>query len=153
MGLQLPSPTARRLAVLSIVAALVLISACGTEVGRVPCSGSGETSGTVKLESAQPVAFWTQLDANWEGDGSVMYKLEIREGEEVHHAGYCDALAVHTKINSKITNLGGKHTRSYQGKMQCDAFTPPAAGSYDVHYELVTSEGMNIDACDLVLKQ
>ena len=145
----------RRLASISTLALLCCaLSACGEEVARASCDPALGGDHDFDLRSTDPVSFWTDLDAAWEGEAQLEYSIEVRDeaGERLAQSR-CSALEVRTRMRSKITNIGDAHTRRYLGKLGCPAFEPPAPGGYTVSFRLEGEPRPRVAACELVLKQ
>ena len=51
---------------------VVALSACGTEVGRVPLTGEGTATSDATLKAGE-VSFWTDLDIEYVGNGALVY--------------------------------------------------------------------------------
>lgn len=138
------------------LAALLSLAGCGRAVGRVPFAAEGSATGTATL-AAGDVAFWADLDIEYEGDTSLSYAIELEQGGKVVATATCNPLGRMTaKVGWIETNLGGAHSRSGQGKMTCSA-TVPAAGPTDVKVTLAFGgdqpKGLKLARADLVLKQ
>lgn len=143
----------KRLVLMSV--AVCALAGCGKEVGRVPLSGVGTAESTVDLKAGE-VAFWTDMDLEWEGDGSLEYLVTLSQGGQPVATATCFPLGqLHVKGNWTSTNLGGSHTRHGDGKMSCEA-TVPKAGKTAVQATLAWKQApksATVRKVDLVLKQ
>jgi hypothetical protein len=128
----------------ALAIALASVVACGKEIGRVALTGEGEGDTTVTVAAGDKLALWTSLDVAWTGSWDARYAVELRDstGAAVAKAT-CDPLVAPTKTSSVITNVGGHHTASYQGKMSCE-LDAPSAGAFTVHTKL-TYAGKPVD--------
>lgn len=143
----------KRLVLMSV--AVCALAGCGKEVGRVPLSGVGTAESTVDLKAGD-VAFWTDMDLEWEGDGSLEYRVTLsQDGKSVATATCWPLGQLHVKGNWTSTNLGDSHTRHGDGKMSCEA-TVPKAGKTTVQATLAWKQApksATVRKVDLVLKQ
>jgi hypothetical protein len=134
---------------------LVVLCACGNEVGRVPLAGEG-TATTVSKLAAGEVAFWTDIDIEYEGDASLTYDVVLEQDGKAVAKTTCDPLArLSTKVSWVETNIGSKHSRRGKGKMACTA-TVPAAGQTTAKVTLAFGakpKTVSLKRADLVLKQ
>jgi hypothetical protein len=137
----------RRALVLSILCLL----GCGKEAGRVAFDGPGSKKSTVPL-AAKEVAFWTDIDAEWDGSASAQYEVEFLQNGETIGSTTCDPLArASVRLSWVETNIGDHHTRRGQAKLGC-ALTIPTAGDTTVRAKLRASN-LTVRKADLVLKQ
>ena len=129
-----------------------MLAACGNEVGRVACDGTGAlTTTTVQLPSSDSTVLWTDLDVQWEGAGGLLYTIEgYRDGKQIY-SGSCSPLDVNTKMMSSETHIGDEHSVSYQGKLGCP--TLEGGGTVEIKGKLEVEGDIAIAKCDLVLKQ
>ena len=58
---------------------VVALSACGTEVGRVPLTGEGTATSDATLKAGE-VSFWTDLDIEYVGNGALVYDITLEQG-------------------------------------------------------------------------
>lgn len=136
-------------------AALCALAACGKEVGRVPLSSVGTAEATIDL-SAGDVAFWTDMDLEWQGDASLEYVVTLTQDGQPVATATCHPLGqLRVKGEWTSTNLGDAHTRHGSGKMSCEA-TVPKAGKTAVQVTLAwkpAPKDSTLRKVDLVLKQ
>lgn len=137
------------------LAALVTTTGCGKEQGRIPFSAEGNAESVVTLKAGE-VAFWTDLDIEYEGDAVLHHNIVlVQDGKSVASAN-CNPLGrMPAKMGWVETNLGDAHTRRGSGKMECAA-TVPAAGATTAKVSLVFSKKpakLTLKKADLVLKQ
>lgn len=134
---------------------VVLLAACGTEVGRVALPGEGSASTTATLKAGE-VAFWTDLDIEYEGDATLTYDITLEQGGKPVAKTTCDPLGpMSTKMSWVETNIGSKHSRRGKGKMGCTA-TVRAAGPTDAKVTLkfrAKPTTATLKKADVVLKQ
>jgi hypothetical protein len=131
---------------------IALLSGCGKEVGRVPFTESGSGDEKMQLD-AKEVAFWSDMDLEWEGDASGRYEIELlKKGDKVGSAS-CNLLAApKVKMSWVETNIGGKHSRRGRGKLDCSVDLS-SAGEYEVRVKLKASSNITLRKADLVVKQ
>ena len=129
---------------------------CGEEVGRVQAEPGESVVSQLDLKGSKPAAFWTDLDVEFPEGIGMNYAVEVREGERSVAEVECDALDINTKMNSYVTNMNGRHTRRYLGKMNCD----PVMLDHDASVEVsalfrVVGDPKNVVVrkADLVLRQ
>ena len=104
--------------VLLALAGSALLS-CGKELGRVPFTSVGMATATVPLAAGE-VAFWTDIDLEYEGDASLAYQVELSQGGASVGSTTCDPLArLSVRESWSETNLGGSHSRHGTGKLGC----------------------------------
>lgn len=132
-----------------------LLVGCGSEVGRLPLNGEGSGTAVANLKGGE-VALWTDIDLDYEGDGTLTYEVTLmQDGKQVAKTT-CDPLArLPTRVKWVETNIGSKHSRSGQGKMTCTA-SVPAAGQTNAKVTLAWAskpQSATIRKADLVLKQ
>lgn len=135
--------------------ALALLSGCGKEVGRVPFAAEGKATGKATLAAGE-VAFWTDIDLEYEGDAALGYEVELRQGGAKIADAKCDALGrFTTKTMWTESHLGSSHKRRGNGKMACKA-SVPAAGETEIAATLSFSQkptSVTLRKADLVLRQ
>lgn len=140
---------------LLLATAVCALSGCGTERGRVPMSNVGAAESTIELKAGS-VAFWSDLDLEWEGDGSLEYLVTLSQnGKPVATARCAPLVEPRVKVGWTETNLGGAHTRRGRGKLSCEA-TVPSGGKTLVQADLQWNQQpktATVRKVDLVLKQ
>ena len=138
-----------------LLLSLLTLAACGKEKGRVPFAADGTGTTTATLEAGD-VAFWADLDLEYEGSAAMSYAVELEQGGTVVASGTCNPLgAMNVKVNWVETNIGSSHSRSGSGKMGCHAKVP-AAGATNVKVTLAISTRpatFTLKKADFVLKQ
>jgi hypothetical protein len=137
-------------ALLAVV--LCAVACTGTEKGRVRFEGSRTAEESISL-SQGTVRFWTDLDAEFDGDPKLTYDIElIQSGASVGHTT-CDALNdVNTKVMSKEVTLGNHRSVSYQGKMSC-SMDLPTNGMTTVRATFSAPERVKLAKYDIVVKE
>jgi hypothetical protein len=134
---------------------VVLLCACGTEVGRVPLAGEGAATTQAELKAGE-VSFWTDIDIEYEGDAALTYDVVLEQAGKPVAKTTCDPLApLSTKVSWVETNIGSKHSRRGKGKMACTA-TVAAAGQTTAKVTLAFGSkprSVVLKRADLVLKQ
>ena len=138
-----------------IILFVLACAACGSEKGRVPFASEGAAEGTFDLKQGD-VAFWTDLDIEYEGDGALAYDIELVQGGATVAKAKCNPLGhMSVKTSWTETNLGSKHTRHGNGKMDCAA-SVPKGGATTVRAKLAFAPkpgSVTLKKADLVLKQ
>jgi len=141
--------------VLALVALACGLGGCGKEAGRVPFKAEG-TGSVVMMLNPGDVAFWTDIDLEYEGDSGLTYQIELVQKNLAVAVATCDPLGhLGVKTGWVSTDLGNKHTRSGGGKMSCDVKLPTGAET-TVNVKLVWSKkptSVNLKKADLVVKQ
>jgi hypothetical protein len=128
----------------------VWLAACGTEAGRVPLAGPG--SGTTKLTlKAGEVAFWTDLDVEWEGSLAARYDVTLASGGQTLTAT-CNPTDVTARLNSTRNTTGNKSAFRYEGKMKCDVTAPGGDAVLTATLSVGNATAM-FKKSDLVVKQ
>ncbi len=104
-------------AILSIAA--LSLAACGKELGRVPFASEGAREATVNLNAGE-VAFWTDLDVEYQGEAALEYRVDLLQGGASIGTAICNPLG-HLPVKSGWveTNIGSNHSRRGNGKMEC----------------------------------
>lgn len=128
---------------------------CGKEAGRVPFGAEGAQSSAMSL-NAGDVAFWTDIDVDYEGDGTLAYAVDlVQDGASVAKAT-CDPLAKHSVRTGWVeTNFGNSHSRKGSGKMACDVKLAKG-GPTTVNVKLAFGQKptkVTLRKADLVVKQ
>lgn len=138
-----------------LLAAALLLSGCGKELGRVPFTGES-TSGTSAVLSAGRVDFWTDLDIAYVGSGSLEYHIALVQGGTPVATASCDALGqMPLKVGWVEIDLPSGHTRKGSGRMSCSA-NLPKGGATTVEAALAFGARPTsalIRKADLVIKQ
>jgi hypothetical protein len=138
-----------------LIASVVLLSACGTEVGRVSLAGEGTQTGSATLK-AGAVAFWTDLDIDYDGDAALSYDVTLEQGGKTVASAKCNPLGnMSAKVSWVETNIGDSHSRRGMGKMDCTA-NVAAAGPTTAKVTLAFGakpKKVTLKKADLVLKQ
>lgn len=149
--------TDRRIAMLGLTSVIFLGCSglvgtlTATEVGRVPITAPGTHSTSVYVTAA-PLALWTDIDVEWEGNASMDYTVQVTQDGTVLSEGTCDPLDVNLTTNARSTDIGSRHTRSHQGLLGCTVATP-AEGLVDVSVTLSVKGKPTIRSADVYLKQ
>lgn len=135
--------------------AVLACAACGSEKGRVAFTGEGASEATVDLKDAD-VAFWTDIDLEWQGTAELGYDVELVQGGTTVGKTTCNPLGhLSVKTSWTETNLGSAHSRHGMGKMDCTV-SLPKGGATTVRAKLAFSEKrgtITLRKADLVLKQ
>lgn len=121
----------------------------------MPFAAEGNGEATAKLEAGE-VAFWSDLDIEYEGDAALAYRIELlQDGVRVAEA-VCDPLGRMTaKVSWTETNIGSSHSRRGSGKMTCSA-SLPKGGPTAVKATLAFGQKpakVTLKKADLVVKQ
>jgi len=140
--------------VLLVLTSSALLS-CGKELGRVPFTSVGTATATAPLAAGE-VAFWTDIDLEYEGDAALAYEVELSQGGAPVAKATCDPLArLSVKESWVETNLGASHSRHGTGKLGCSV-TLAAGGPTTVKATLAFSRKpatVTLRKADLVVKQ
>ena len=135
--------------------ALLFLTVRGKEVGRVPFSGEGTNTAATVL-SAGKVAFWTDIDLQYEGAAALEYRIALVQGGTPVATAICHPLGfLGTKFMWVEVDRGPSHSRSGSGKMDCSA-TLSKGGPTTVEATLeftVRPLRATTSKADLVLKQ
>ena len=106
--------------------------------------------------SAGEVAFWTDINLEYEGDAALAYQVELDQGGAKVASATCNPLARLSVKESWIeTNLGASHSRRGNGKLGCSV-TLTAGGPTTVKATLAFSRKpalVTLRKADLVVKQ
>ena len=138
-----------------LLAALLLLAGCGKEVGRIPFAAEGSSRVSAALDAGK-VAFWTDVDLDYEGSATLDYQVAlIQHGTRVATAA-CNALGpIRTKLLWVESERGSARSRRGLGRMECSA-TLPKGGPTTVEASLafgVRPLAATIRRADLVVKQ
>lgn len=128
---------------------------CGKEVGRIPLTSETTAQAPMTLAAGE-VAFWTDLDIEYEGSAALTYTVElVQDGVTVATAA-CDPLGhLPVKLGWLQTSIGGEQTRRGNGKMSCNT-TLAKGGATTVKATLAFSRKparATLRRADLVVKQ
>jgi len=128
---------------------------CGKETGRVPFVAEGAAENTMTL-AAGDVHFWTDIDIEWEGNAALHYKIDLLQGGAVVASATCNPLArLSVRTGWVETNLGDRHSRRGNGKMDC-TLNLTTAGATTVRAELAFSKKpatLTLKKADLAVRQ
>ena len=147
----------RRIAMLGLTSVIALGCSglvgtlTATEVGRVPITAPG-THSTSAYVTAAPLALWTDLDVEWEGDASMDYVVQVTQDGSVLSDGSCNPMDVNLTMNARSTDIGDRHTRIHQGLLHCTVDTP-AEGLVEVSVTLSVQGKPIIRSADVYLRQ
>lgn len=129
--------------------------ACGKEEARIPFTAEGPGQTTANLKAGD-VAFWTDIDVSFEGDASLVYKIDLIQNDKTVASATCNPFGQMPVKSSWVeTNAGDKHSRSGNGKMACEAKLA-AAGPTTIKATLWWSHKpatLAFKKADLVIKQ
>lgn len=135
--------------------ALALVAACGKEAGRVGYAAEGAHEATMTLKAGD-VDFWTDIDAEWEGDARLAYEVQLVQGGTTVATTTCNPLGpLKVKTSWVETNVGSSHTRRGNGKMSCSV-TLAKGGPTTVKSTLAFGQKppkVTLRKADLVVKQ
>lgn len=138
-----------------LFAAALLLFGCGKELGRLPFSGEGSKAAVTTL-AAGNVAFWTDVDVEYEGSATLDYRIGLVQGGRRVATTVCNSLGpMSTKLGWVEVDRGALHSRTGKGKMSCSA-TLLTGGPTTVEASLVFSVRplrATIAKADLVVKQ
>jgi hypothetical protein len=141
------------------IAALLLLAVasvgCGKEAGRLPFTGEGVQSASVELAAGE-VAFWTDLDVQYDGAATLAYTITLSQGGAPVATAACNPLGrLPVKMGWVETNVNGAQSRKGSGKMECSA-TLAKGGPTTVQATLAFAQRpatVTLNKADLVLKQ
>ena len=140
---------------LAAACALFSLSACGKEVGRIPFTGEATNRTALQL-SAGNVAFWTDLDVEYEAGAALAYTIALEQGGRTVATATCDPLGqMSVQIGWVRSQRGTPHSRSGNGKMTCSA-TLTSGGPTTVEAVLAFTgkpSVFTLKRADLVIKQ
>lgn len=105
---------------LTVLSALIL-AGCGKEVGRVPFAAEDTKAVSMPLQAGE-VAFWTDLNVEYEGSTGLIYDVQLVQGGGTVATAKCDALGpMSMKVGWAETQFGASGSRRGNGKMVCSA--------------------------------
>lgn len=134
---------------------MLSVLGCGKEVGRVPLAGVGSATSTITLKAGE-VAFWTDIDIDYDGDAALSYDVDLSQGGKSVASVTCDPLAqLSVKTSWVETNIGTKHSRRGNGKMACSA-TIGSGGATVVTVKLAFTKkpaSVTLGKADLAIRQ
>lgn len=137
------------------ILALVFLTGCGKEIGRVPFSSPGIGAATMTLKAGD-VDFWTDIDIAYDGSSVLTYEVTLEQGGASVATTSCNPLGpLHVKTMWAETNLGSSHTRKGLGKMSCSV-SIPSGGATTVKATLAWGAmptAPTLTKADLVVKQ
>lgn len=128
---------------------------CGEEVGRVACIEGEPLSGHARLTGGKPAALWTDFEAEYADGVTFEYDLTVK-GPDGKKLTSCkaDPANVNTRMNSYISDGGGRHSRRYLGKLDCDPIRAEADGQVDIEGEFrVNGTDASVARCQVVVRQ
>ena len=87
----------------------------------MPFSGEGTQSATLQLQAGD-VAFWTELDVEYQGNALLEYRIDLSQGGASVATAACNPLGqMKIKMGWLETDFGASHSRRGSGKMACTA--------------------------------
>lgn len=102
------------------------MSACdaltGEEVARMDIQETSDREliikqATVNLKKGDEVAFWTEMDLEYENDLALRYSVEVWKDSQRLKAFDLDALNTNVRMMEVRTSFGNKTSWSYTGRM------------------------------------
>lgn len=102
------------------------MSACdaltGEEVARMDIHDTSDRElnikqATVNLKKGDEVAFWTEMDLEYENDLALRYSVEVWKDSQRLKAFDLDALNTNVRMMEVRTSFGNKTSWSYTGRM------------------------------------
>ena len=140
---------------LATALALLALTGCGKEVGRLPFSSEGRKS-TVLALSPGDVAFWTDLDIQYEGVAAADYHIDLSQAGHSVATAVCDPLGpMSVQLGWLETQHSAKRSKSGRGEMTCSA-TLAKGGPTTVEVTLAFRSKpavLALSKADLVVKQ
>jgi len=119
----------------SLVSVVGLLGGCGKEIGRVPFTAEGAQETKVHVEAGRPLALWTSLNVEYDGDLEAAYDVELRQGDSIIGAARCNPFDISLKTGATEVRLGAKQSIKYSGKMRC-TLSPTASGEATLRAKL-----------------
>jgi hypothetical protein len=146
------------------------LTSCGKETARIPFTQSdvftsyrADTtpefaskikSVSIPLKKGEFVGVWTDLKVKYMGELGMEYRIiVIRDNKDTVDHFTCDPFNVSVTLNSVKTNMNGKHSDRYEGKM--GKFEAKTDGSYTFQAALWLSDNptAELTRADLVFKK
>lgn len=138
-----------------LFAIALLAVGCGKEVGRVSFASEGSSRTSVVLDAGR-VAFWTDIDIEYDGPATLRYRIALIQGGKQVATAECDPLGdIGTKLLWVEAQRGSARSRSGLGKLGCSA-TLTKRGPTTVDATLAFSvrpSAVTLRRADLVVKQ
>ena len=128
---------------------------CGEEVGRVACVEGEPLSGHARVAAGKPAALWTDFEAEYADGVKFEYDLKVT-GPDGKTLTSCkaDPANVNTRMNSYRSDGGGRHSRRYLGKLDCDPIRSEVAGDVAIEGEFrVAGTDVSVARCQVVVRQ
>jgi hypothetical protein len=116
---------------------VLCLAGCGKELARIPLQQQDAT-GSVQLavEGGQPLALWTDLDVEWEGNFAIVYNIDLVDPSgAVVESVTCNPHNVSVRLHSVRTT----NSLRYQGKMTDCTLTPKISGSHTIRARVTVS--------------
>jgi hypothetical protein len=152
-----------RLAVLALLAAPVLLTACdallGKEIARLPInalSAPGRDQPrevVVQLKKGDKVAVWSEMDLRYQGELRLEFQVQVlRAGQPVQQLAF-DPRDKNISLKEVKTDLNGAVSWSFTGKNA--ELIAPADGAYTFRGRLLAqpAHGPDIRKAELVLRR
>lgn len=138
-----------------LLLAAVLLTGCGKQVGRLEFAAEGTKSVTVPLATGD-VAFWTDIDLEYEGPAALSYEIGLEQGGMLIANAVCDPLGqLGIKVGWVEVRSGASRALKGNGKMSCSAHVNKA-GPTTVRAVLRSGAAparMKLTKADLLIKQ
>jgi hypothetical protein len=104
-----------------LLLAVLLLTGCGKEVGRLEFAAEGTKSVTVPLATGD-VAFWTDIDLDYEGPTTLSYEVGLEQGGMLVANAVCNPLGqLGIKVGWLEAASGAFRSLKGRGKMSCSA--------------------------------
>lgn len=147
--------TTRLLLAAATLVAMLALTGCGKEAGRVAFANAGANESPMTLAAGE-VSFWTDIDVAYEGDATLEYTIDLQQSGASIGKVVCNPLGhMSVKTGWVEKNLGSSHSRSGNGKMDCKV-TVAKAGPTTVKATLAFGQKpakLTLSKADLVVKQ
>jgi hypothetical protein len=148
---------------LFFLAAVVFLAGCsaltGEEVGRLPINEVSSAANLIKketqitLKKGDEIAIWSEMDIEYEGEVSLLFKVSIARDGEVLDVLQVDPRQKDMTFGEVKTSFGNKTNWSFSGR---NAIFPIATdGTYTIEAILLASDdnSLVIKKAELVIKK
>ncbi len=119
------------------------------------CVEGQSLSGHAKITAGKPAALWTDFEAEYADGVQFEYDLVVK-GADGKRLTRCkaDPAEVRTRMNAYRSDGGGRHSRRYLGKLDCDPIRSPVDGRVQIEGDFkVAGSDATVSRCQVVVRQ
>lgn len=137
----------------------LLLQSCGEEIARLPINqisneaNQGAKEVTLELKQGEEIAFWSDMDLEWEGQIALIFHVHITKNGHNYKSLEINPFEKNVTVGEIKTSFGDKTSWSFSGKNSHIKIEEDA--NYTFRSYLIGSENpsLNLKKAELVLKK